>query len=108
VIVYLVNEKANLLLVSDFDTEEWVQLRQVEEVKETRLWNPKLIKLRLRRAGKWGDLIVFIAPLRFQFVFMDHPLALELRTLVSEAGGKGSAVLAEPFQITSPERDKLP
>ncbi len=76
------------LLVSDYDNEEWVPLGQVEEVKETRLWNPKLIKLRLRRAGKWGDQIVFIAPLRFHFVFMDHPLAGELRILVSEAQGK--------------------
>ena len=77
------------LIVSDFDTEERVPLRQVEEVKETRLWNPKLIKLRLRRAGRWGDRIVFIAPIRFQFVFMNHPLAGELRSLVSEARLRG-------------------
>jgi len=85
------------LIVSDYDTEEWVPLRQVEEVRETRFWNPKLIKLRLRSAGRWGDLIVFVAPLRFQFVFMNHPLAGHLRTLVSEARAGGSAGMAGPF-----------
>jgi hypothetical protein len=77
------------LIVSDYYAEERVPLRQVEEVKETRFWNPKLIRLRLRRAGRWGNCIAFIAPLRFQFVFMDHPLAGELRALVSEAQTRG-------------------
>jgi hypothetical protein len=84
--VWLYNDQ---LIVSDFDTEEMVPLSQVKEVKETRFWNPKLIKLRLRNPGRWGDLITFIAPLRFQFVFMNHPLAAELRGLVSDAKAKG-------------------
>jgi hypothetical protein len=84
--VWLYNDQ---LIVSDYNTEEMVPLRQVEEVKETRFWNPQLIKLRLRRAGRWGDRIVFIAPIRFQFVFMNHPLAGELRSLVSEARVRG-------------------
>ena len=72
-------------IVSDYRTEERIPLRQVEEVTETRMWNPKLIKLRLLRSGKWGDLIVFIAPIRFQFVFMNHPLVRELRELILDA-----------------------
>jgi hypothetical protein len=84
--VWLYNDQ---LIVSDYNTEEMVPLRQVTEVKETRFWNPQLIKLRLRRAGRWGDRIVFIAPIRFQFVFMNHPLAGELRSLVSEARVRG-------------------
>ena len=73
------------LVVSDYVSEERIPIVHVEEITETRLWNPKLIKLRFSRSSKWGEEIVFIAPLRFQFVFMNHPLVQELRTLVSSA-----------------------
>jgi len=70
------------LVVSDYRSEEPVSLLEIEEVKETRLWNPQLIKLRLVRPGRWGNEIVFIAPLGFRFVFSDHPLVKELQDMI--------------------------
>jgi hypothetical protein len=70
------------LLVSDYRSEELIPLLQIDEVRETRLWNPKLIKLHLLRPGQWGNEVIFIAPIRFQFVFSDHPLVKELRDMV--------------------------
>lgn len=72
------------LVVSDYRTEETIPFHQIDEVTETRIWNPKLIKLRLNRPGRWGDEIVFIAPLRLQFIFSNHPLARELRDMISK------------------------
>lgn len=78
------------LVVSDYRSEELIPLLQIEEVKETRLWNPKLIKLHLIRSGQWGNEIIFIAPIRFQLVFSDHPLVKELRDMIKEKQ-RGSA-----------------
>jgi hypothetical protein len=72
------------LIVSDYRSEELIPLQQIEEVKETRIWNPKLIKLYLVRSGQWGDEIVFIAPIRLQFVFSNHPLVKELQDMIRE------------------------
>jgi len=72
------------LIVSDYRSEELIPLLQVEEVGETRIWNPKLIKLRLVRSGQWGNEIIFIAPIRLQFVFSDHPLVKELRDMIQK------------------------
>ena len=78
----VVSLQGEQVIVSDYRTEETIPFRQIEEVKETRLWNPKLIKLRLSRPGRWGDEIVFIAPIRFQFIFSNHPLVKELRHMI--------------------------
>jgi hypothetical protein len=78
----VVSLRGEQIVVSDYRSEETIPLRQIEEVTETRLWNPKLIKLRLNRPGRWGDEIVFIAPIRFQFIFSDHPLVKELRHMI--------------------------
>jgi len=79
----------NDIIVSDYRSEEWIPLWQIEEVTETRLWNPKLIKLRLAHSGKWGDQIVFVAPIRFRFVFLNHPLVEELRGIILQARAGG-------------------
>lgn len=78
----VVSLQGEQLVVSDYRSEETIPLRQIEEVTETRIWNPKLIKLRLNRPGRWGDEIVFIAPIRFQFIFLNHPLVKELRHMI--------------------------
>ena len=70
------------IVVSDYRSEEQIPLKHIEEVKETRLWNPQLIKLRLVRPGRWGNEIVFVAPLRFRFIFLDHPLVMELQDMI--------------------------
>lgn len=72
------------IIISDYSSEELIPIIQIEEVKETRIWNPKLIKLRLNRPAAWGDEVIFIAPVRLQFVFTHHPLVKELRALIGE------------------------
>lgn len=79
--------RGDRLVVTDFRTEEEIPLTEVVDVRETRLWNPKLIRLTLVRPGKWGDEIVFMAPMRFSFVFLNHPLVTELRELVAKRRG---------------------
>lgn len=78
----VVSLQGEQIVVSDYRSKETISLRQIEEVTETRIWNPKLIKLRLNRPGRWGDEIVFIAPIRFQFIFSNHPLVKELRHMI--------------------------
>ena len=77
-----VSLQGDQLVVSDYRTQETIPLCQIDEVTETRIWNPKLISLRLNRPGRWGDEIVFIAPIRFQFIFSNHPLVRELRDMI--------------------------
>ena len=91
----VVSVQGDHLLVSDYLSEEQIPLQQIEEVKETRLCNPKLIKLRLLRPGQWGNEIVFIAPLRLQFVFWNHPLARELRDMIREKRKGSSGYISE-------------
>jgi len=79
-----VSLQGDCIVVSDYHWEEMVPLSQIEAVTETRLWNPKVIKLRLIRPGRWGNEIVFIAPVRFQFVFSNHPLVKGLRDMIRE------------------------
>lgn len=73
------------LVVSDLSTEEVVPLADIVEVTESRFGNPKTITLRLRRPGRWGDRIRFVAPVRLQLPFSDHPVVQELRSRSSEA-----------------------
>lgn len=79
--------RGDRLVVTDFRTEEEILITDVIGVRETRLWNPKLICLILSRPSKWGDEIVFMAPVRFSFVFLNHPLVNELREMIAQRGG---------------------
>ncbi len=69
-------------IVSNYKTEYYVGFRDVLNVEETRLWNPKLIKINLKRDFPFGDRIVFIAPYRLQLIFMNHPMVEELREII--------------------------
>ncbi|HET9982022.1 MAG TPA: hypothetical protein VFQ38_00475 [Longimicrobiales bacterium] len=73
------------LLVSDYTVEELIPLRNIEEVTETRFWNPKMIKLRLRQPCRWGEEIVFMAPASLQLPFSDHRVVKELRERAAQA-----------------------
>lgn len=73
------------LIVSNFRDEETVLLADVDEITQSRFWNPVLITLRLRDDYRWGNKIVFAPPWRFQFTFMDHPLVEELEEKVAQA-----------------------
>jgi len=76
------------LIVTDYQSEENIPLQQIKEVIETRLWNPKLIKIRFRRPTRWGDQIVFIAPMSLKITLVNHPIVIELRERASKATKK--------------------
>ena len=73
------------LLVSDYLTEIKMPLTELEEISETRYWNPKMITLRVRRGSWYPEQIVFLAPLAFQAPYSDHPVVRDLRRAVSES-----------------------
>ena len=68
------------LIVSDYRHEQSVPLSAIEDVTETRFWNPKMIRIHLRHSARHGDEIVFLAPSAlFQLPFSDHRVVKELR-----------------------------
>ena len=69
------------LIVARGRSEERIPLADVEEVTETRIWNPKQIKLRLRSQ----DVVVFIAPWAIQFPFSTHRVVGQLREAIEHA-----------------------
>ena len=80
--VYLEGDR---LLVSGGLKEVRIPLVDVAAISETRLWNPKMIKVSLTRTVEYTDHIVFLAPITFRLVFMDDPTAKDLRTRVEKA-----------------------
>jgi hypothetical protein len=73
------------LIVSNGSKEIRIPITQIEDITETRLWNPKMIKISLGRSSDYPDQIVFLAPMKFQFTFSDHPMVGELRAAVERA-----------------------
>lgn len=73
------------LVVVDFFKEERVPLTLIQEVDETRFWNPKMIKVRFLRRPTLPELVIFVAPLRFQRPFSVHPVVKRLRSSAEEA-----------------------
>jgi hypothetical protein len=69
------------LIVARGRSEERIPLADVEEVTETRIWNPKQIKLRIRSRHK----VVFIAPWAFQLPFSTHRVVGQLREAIEHA-----------------------
>jgi hypothetical protein len=80
--VYLERDR---LIVSDAGNDMRIPLTEVEDIVESRFWNPKLIKVTLRHTLAYPRQIVFLAPVRFQFVWSEHPIVRELRTQVASA-----------------------
>lgn len=72
------------LVVANFFKEERVPLILVQEVDETRFWNPKMIKVRLLPRPDLPAQVVFMAPLAFQIPFGVHPVVKRLRSLIQE------------------------
>ncbi|HYW09255.1 MAG TPA: hypothetical protein VE913_20010 [Longimicrobium sp.] len=67
------------LLVIRWRYEERIPLSAVEDVSETRMWNPKQIRVRIRAGAASRERIVFIAPMAFQLPMTEHRAARELR-----------------------------
>ena len=68
----------------DFFKEMRLPLTLIQEVDETRFWNPKMIKIRLLPRPDLPEQVVFMAPLALQLPFGVHPVVKRLRSLIEE------------------------
>jgi hypothetical protein len=60
-----------------------IPLYLIDEVGETRFWNPKMIKLRFADAVEEKRTVVFLAPFAVQIPFTDHPVVRRLRARIA-------------------------
>ncbi|MBZ5535647.1 MAG: hypothetical protein LAO31_06795 [Acidobacteriia bacterium] len=82
--------RGDVLLISNFETEIEVPLRDVERVSGSLLVNPELMWLRFRRPTEFGTKVVFMPPFRFFHGFTRHPLVEELQEILNAASGKSN------------------
>lgn len=75
------------LVVSGHGGEFTVPFSEIDEVSETRFWNPKMINVHLKRTINDTDKVVFLAPMAFQLPFTDHPRVKELKEMVKNSNG---------------------
>lgn len=88
--VYL---EGQLLIVQGWGQEIAIPISSVVETKASRWLSPEEIRLTLREPTAFGQTIVFIPKLRwFHWPFSTHPMAQELRRIVSEARGASTHV----------------
>lgn len=73
------------LLVIRWRHEERIPLSAVAEVSETRMWNPKQIRVRIRAGAASREQVVFMAPMAIQLPLSDHRVVRELRAAVEAA-----------------------
>ena len=71
--------------VSNRSHEIEIPFRDVARVTGSRLVNPPRVTLHLRRAGEFGDRIVFLPPLRFRSGWKTHPVVKELEAIIASA-----------------------
>lgn len=74
--------------VRDRSREIEIPFREVVDVTGSRFVNPPRLTLHLRRAGEFGDRIVFLPPLRLHFGWKAHPLAKDLKQLIAGAADR--------------------
>jgi hypothetical protein len=72
--------------VSNFREEIELPFAEVARISGSRFVNPPVIRLELRRPGRFGQRIVFAPPVRL-LGFGEHPLARELRDIVTAGPG---------------------
>jgi hypothetical protein len=66
---------------------ERIPLGAVDSVTETRIWNPKQIKLGIRPGAASKEQVIFMAPWSFQLPFSDHRVVRQLRAAARAQGG---------------------
>jgi hypothetical protein len=81
--------RGDVLLISNFETEIEVPLRDVEQISGSLLVNPELMWLRFRRPTEFGTKVVFMPPFRFFHGFSRHPLVEELQEMLKATSGNG-------------------
>ncbi len=78
------------LVISNYQREISVPLRDVEEVTENRWISIHPVTVRFFRETEFGSTIVFMPKVRWFAFFSSHPIVKELRTAVERARGSGS------------------
>ncbi|MHB1050643.1 MAG: hypothetical protein ACYC09_11220 [Bacteroidota bacterium] len=76
--------KDNSLIVKDYFNEIIIPISSVNDVRESRFMNPKVIKLSLYPESKFGSKIVFIPKLKFYNPFGQHPIAKQLKQISNQ------------------------
>ena len=74
--------KDDVLLISNFQKQIEIPLRDIERVSGSILMNPELVWLHLARPTEFGSKIVFMAKFRFFSGLTRHPVVEELERLV--------------------------
>jgi hypothetical protein len=69
------------LIVANFRQEIRIPLSSINEIRESRLVNPKTIKLTLYPPCDFGEKVVFIPKIKFYNPFGQHPIVKQLKEL---------------------------
>jgi hypothetical protein len=96
--------EGDCLIVRNYRTEVSIPLADVRYISETRMCNPKMIKLQIRSTPGIPGEVVFIAKWTLQFPFSDHPTVKELQSLVDKARAKAGKNSSPPPRITPADR----
>jgi hypothetical protein len=81
-----VEDHGDYLVVRNRGEQERIPLSNITRVSGTMMVNPPRVTLRLAKAGKFGDQIVFTPVMRFRFnPFAKHPITEELSARVDRA-----------------------
>ena len=66
-------------------SNDWlIPLENITAVTETRLWNPKTIKIEYKNANRPGESLRFLAPFTLQMPFSDHPTVKEIHNAIQQ------------------------
>jgi len=76
--------KDKSLIVKDYFKETVIPILSVNDVRESRFMNPKVIKLSLYPESEFGDKVVFIPKLKFYNPFGQHPVVKQLKQLTNQ------------------------
>ncbi|MEP6907308.1 MAG: hypothetical protein ABI858_04910 [Pseudoxanthomonas sp.] len=79
-----VSLQGDTLRLSDSSQEHTVPVSQLRSVRASRWGQPELITLHFARDTGFGSTIIFIAPHRMFFLWGEHPVAAELRSLIGK------------------------
>lgn len=89
------------LVVRNYRTEVRIPMSAVRRVKETRMWNPKMIVLDIDPTGNLPEKVVFVAQFAFQLPFSSHPTVKQLLDLAEKAREKTERSDYSPSAPTS-------
>jgi hypothetical protein len=97
---------SDALLVSNLGRERRIPLDCVVGVRETRFWNPKLIKVRVEEVPGRRETIVFLAPFELQVPFSDHSVVVRLKSRVEAAYARALPLAGASLPHPLPHRSE--